>query len=147
MWQHSTSTSPTAATLAAYSSSEISFGVRIAVRRPPPTNPNRQPPSSTVRPSTTCTPSRANSGQTADSGDDMDPHDADPTDGCSGVDVARLAGWTARLQLLLERPEDALGGQLPAAHLAGGVADRLVRLAGPVGAQVVVHDHPVAECL
>ena len=49
MWQHGTSTAPTATTLAAYSSSLISCGVRYGVRKPPPTNPNVLPPTRSSR--------------------------------------------------------------------------------------------------
>ncbi len=65
MWQASTSTAPTAATLAAYASSSTSCGVRIGVRSPPPTKPQVRPPISTTSPSSTVWPSRAKSGHIA----------------------------------------------------------------------------------
>jgi hypothetical protein len=45
--------------LAAYSSSLISYGVRIGERRPPPTKPKVQPPISTRCPSSTVVPGPA----------------------------------------------------------------------------------------
>ena len=59
MCVHSTSTSPTASIFAAYSSSLISYGVRIGVLSPPPTNPNTRPPISTRSPSRTVVPGPA----------------------------------------------------------------------------------------
>ena len=52
-----------ASTLAAYSSSLISYGVRIGVCSPPPTKPKTRPPISTRSPSRTVVPGRAYSGQ------------------------------------------------------------------------------------
>ncbi len=63
MCVHSTSTSPTASIFAAYSSSSISYGVRIGVRSPPPTKPKTRPPISTRSPSSTVVPGAAYSRQ------------------------------------------------------------------------------------